>query len=211
MKAVVVGATGLVGEALLAELARQGIPAAAIARRPGPAQLGIQWRVADLARLTAKDIPDDATVALCALGTTIKAAGSQEAFRAVDHGLVLTFAKACHSAGIQTFVVVSAAGANAKSRVFYSLVKGEMERDLAGLGFASLTVLHPGLLLGERKESRPLERLAIQVTRALRPILPAAARGVEAAAVAHHMVLRAKAATPGIHVVSNGALRRPGG
>lgn len=210
MKAIVVGATGLVGEALVAELARQGAAAIAFARRPGLSRIGVEWRTLDLAKLTAKDIPPDATVALCALGTTIKAAGSQEAFRAVDHGLVVTFAKACRAAGIGTLVVVSAAGADAKSRVFYSRVKGDMERDLQGLGFTSLTLLRPGLLLGDRAEPRPLERLAIRVTRTLRPILPGAARGVEATAVARAMVVSARAAAPGFHALSNGDIQRLG-
>lgn len=208
MHAVVVGATGLVGKALLAELTRQGVATTALARRAGPEP--VTWRVTDLATLRADDLPAGATAAFCALGTTIKAAGSQDAFRAVDHGLVLMFARACAAAGIGTFVVVSAAGANPSSRVFYSRVKGDMERDLRGLGFASLTILRPGLLLGERGERRPWERLAIQVTRALRPLLPGAARGVRADAVARALVASARQATPGVHVLDNAAIQHRG-
>lgn len=208
MHAVVAGATGLVGQALLAELVRQGIPTTALARRVGTAPA--TWRRTDLAALGPGDVPPTATMAFCALGTTIKAAGSQDAFRAVDHGMVLSFARACHAAGINTFAVVSAAGANPRSRVFYSRVKGEMERDLQAVGFGSLTILRPGLLIGDRTEPRPMERLAIVVTRALRPLLPGAARGVSSQAVSRALLASTRQATPGVHVLDNAAIQKLG-
>lgn len=98
-------------------------------------------------------------VAMCSLGTTIRQAGSQEAFREVDFDAVLAFARTAKAAQAQRFVVVSSAGADPKSKNFYLRTKGEMEEALAGVGFASLDILQPSLLLGWRGEIRPLELL----------------------------------------------------
>lgn len=100
-----------------------------------------------------------ADAAVCALGTTIAAAGSRDAFYAVDHDAVLQFAGASRAAGINRFLVVTAVGADPRARVFYSRVKGETERDLAALRFVRLDIAQPGLLLGSRKEQRPVERI----------------------------------------------------
>lgn len=201
--AVVAGGTGLVGGRLLERLSGRGLPTVAFARRQGASLPGVTWRVTDLAALDAAQVPPGTSAAFCCLGTTIKAAGSQEAFRAVDQGLVLAFARACRAAGVPTFVAVSAAGADASARIFYSRVKGEVERDLALLGFPSLTLLRPSLLLGERAERRPAERAAIGAARALSPLLPKAWRGVEASAVAQALVAAAEEAHPGVRIVGN--------
>lgn len=100
-----------------------------------------------------------ADVAVCALGTTIKQAGSQSAFRAVDYDAVLAFAQFAKRIGVQHFIVVSAIGAHPQSMSFYSRVKGEVEQALAGLGFEQLSIIQPSLLLGARAESRPMEKL----------------------------------------------------
>ena len=97
--------------------------------------------------------------ALCALGTTIRQAGSQEAFRQADIDAVLAFARTAKAAQVQRFVVVSSAGADKTSKNFYLRTKGEMEEALQGLGFPSLDILQPSLLLGWRGEIRPLELL----------------------------------------------------
>ena len=211
MRAVVAGGTGLVGGHLLADLSAQGVPAVALARRAGQALPGIAWAVTDLAAMTAAQVPAGTTVAFCCLGTTIKVAGSQDAFRAVDHGLVLAFAKACRAAGVPTFAAVSAAGADASSRIFYSRVKGETERDLARLGFPSLAIVRPSLILGERAQRRPLERAAIGAFRALGPVLPRSVRGVPATAVARALLAAAEEARPGVRIVGNAEIVRLGG
>ena len=203
MQAIVAGGTGLVGDHLLARLSAQGVPTIALARREGVARPHVAWRVADLAKLTAADIPSDTDAAFCCLGTTIKVAGSQAAFRAVDHGLVLAFARACRAAGVPTFAAVSAAGADASSRIFYSRVKGEVEADLAALGFPSLALLRPSLLLGERAQRRPMERAAIAAARVVSPVLPKAWRGISASAVAGALLAVAAEAHPGVRIVGN--------
>lgn len=210
MHAVVAGGTGLVGAHLLAQLSVRGVPTTSLARRGGATLPHVEWRITDLARLTAADIPAGTDVALCCLGTTIKAAGSQEAFRAVDQGLVVAFARACRDAGVPTFAAVSAAGADASSRIFYSRVKGEVEADLGMLGFTSLVLLRPSLLLGERAQRRPLERAAIGAARALSPVLPKAWRGVEAATVALALLAAADEARPGVRLVDNAEIIQVG-
>lgn len=195
------GGTGLVGSHLLGELSRRGLPTRAVARRQGPALDGVEWLVQDLGALTATDVPTGTDAAFCCLGTTIKAAGSQAEFQRVDHDLVLAFAKACRDAGVPQLHVVSAAGADPSSRIFYSRVKGEIERDLQALGFPTLGLYRPSLLDGERAQPRTGERIGLAVARALRPLLPAGTRPVPAAVVARAMLARAQAGEPGAVVV----------
>jgi uncharacterized protein YbjT (DUF2867 family) len=205
--AVVVGGTGLVGRALLAELAADASfgRVTALARRPAEVPPRVEARVLDLATLEPEEMPP-ADAGFCCLGTTIKVAGSQEAFHAVDHGLVLRFARACHDSGVSSFHVVSALGADPGSRVFYNRVKGEMERDVAALGFPTLCVYRPSLLLGERQEKRPGERVGTAFAKALRPLIPATYRGVQAEVVARAMARHAKEGHPGANVHESGAL-----
>jgi uncharacterized protein YbjT (DUF2867 family) len=109
--------------------------------------------------------------ALCCLGTTIRQAGSERAFREVDFDAVLAFARTAKAAQAQRFVVVSSAGADPKSKNFYLRTKGEMEEALVGVGFTSLDILQPGLLLGWRREIRPLELLGAALAPLVNPFL----------------------------------------
>ena len=143
--------------------------------------------------------------AFCCLGTTIKKAGSQEAFRAVDQDAVVAFAKAAKAKGAKVFVHVSSLGADAHARSFYSLVKGQTEAALEALGFESVYALRPSLLDGERAESRPLERVGLAFARALAPVL-GKYRPTAAVAVARTMVAKAAARAPGAHVIEAGAI-----
>ena len=108
----------------------------------------------------------------CCLGTTIKKAGTQEAFRAVDYQLPLLLAKQFKSLGGQHFIVISAQGADEKSKIFYNRVKGEMERELITLKLPKLTIVRPSLLLGDRKESRPGEAIGRFISPLLIPLMP---------------------------------------
>jgi uncharacterized protein YbjT (DUF2867 family) len=109
--------------------------------------------------------------AFCCLGTTIKDAGSREAFRAVDHAAVLAFAWAAQRAGAQRFFVVSALGADPASRVFYNRVKGETDAALEILGFSTLGIFRPSLLLGRRERPRLGERLMAAVLWIAEPMM----------------------------------------
>jgi uncharacterized protein YbjT (DUF2867 family) len=155
------GATGLVGSRVLALL-----PDAVPVGRRATGRAG--EIVADFAALPP--LPP-AEVAICALGTTIRAAGSQAAFRAVDHDAVLAFARAAQTAGVSRLIVVTAVGADPGSSVFYSRVKGEVERDLTSLGFARLDIIQPGLILGPRLERRPVEAFFQAAMPVLNPLL----------------------------------------
>jgi uncharacterized protein YbjT (DUF2867 family) len=138
----------------------------------------------------------------CALGTTIKVAGSKEAFRRVDFEYPLAVAQAAVAAGAQRYVVVSAVGADAKSGVFYNRVKGELEAALGPLAFPrGLRILHPSLLLGERTESRAGEEVASVLMRATGPLFAGPLkkyRAITAEAVARALVSAAKSDGAGV-------------
>jgi len=211
--ALVAGASGLVGGLLLDTLLESPLyrEVCSLGRRPVSKQHPrLTQRTVDFARLEAEALPasDDA---FCCLGTTIKKAGSQEAFRAVDHDAVLAFAKAARKSGARRFLVVTALGADSRSRVFYNRVKGEAEEALKGVGFETLVILRPSLLLGDRAESRPGERAAIVVSRALGPLLrPFGGRPIEARTVARAMLSLARDATAGTRVALSGELQELG-
>ncbi len=209
----IAGASGLVGSELLRMLLADGDYSAVISM--GRRALGFQnakltERVVDFAILDVGGLaaPD---VAFCTLGTTIGKAGSQAAFRAVDHGAVLAFAQAARAAGAKTFAIVSSLGADAKSRIFYSRVKGETEADLRALGFPSLAIAQPSLLLGDRRESRPAERFMIGASRALSGLLqPFASRPIEARVVARALLAVARSPAAGAVLYPSGQLQTLG-
>jgi len=147
--------------------------------------------------MAALDAPE---AAFCCLGTTIKKAGSPEAFRAVDHGAVVGFANAARKRGARVFLHVTALGADARSSALYNRVKGEVEAAVAALGFDSVYTFRPSILDGEREESRPLERVGLAVGRALGPLL-GKYRPTRAQAVAAAMVASCKQPEPGVHVI----------
>jgi uncharacterized protein YbjT (DUF2867 family) len=211
--ALVAGASGLVGGLLLDALLEDSRyrEVHSLGRRPLPRQHPkLVQHTVDFARLGGETLPPSQD-AFCCLGTTIKKAGSQEAFRAVDHDAVLAFASAAKKAGVQRFLVVTALGADARSRVFYNRVKGEAEEALKAMGFGSLVILQPSLLLGDRAESRPGERVAIVASRVLAPLLrPLASRPIEARTVARAMVALAHSAPPGVKVAPSGELQQLG-
>jgi uncharacterized protein YbjT (DUF2867 family) len=111
------------------------------------------------------------TAAFCCLGTTIKSAGSREAFRRVDYDYPLMFATAALQAGASTFLLVSAIGANTESRMFYSRVKGDVEQAIGALPFEAVHIARPSLLLGKRREFRLGERLFVPLASSLWPLL----------------------------------------
>ncbi len=217
MITLLAGGTGLVGRELLQQLLAAPDTRAvhALARRlpaaPSP-DARLHWLKVDFAALPALPAAD---TALCALGTTIKVAGSQAAFRAVDFDAVIAFARAARKAGVRRFGVVSALGASAGSKTFYNRVKGETEAALATLGFESLVIARPSLLLGHRAElgqpARPGERLAEVLTRPLGGLIPKAWRPIEAATVARALRMALLESPPGVRFVESGELQTLGG
>ena len=210
--ALLAGATGLIGRAVAAQWAATVPPPARLhllVRRAEPAGARQMVQVVDFAQLPA--LPP-ARTAFCCLGTTIKTAGSKAAFRAVDHTAVLAYARAAQAAGVQCFAVVSALGADARSGTFYNRVKGEMEAELATLGFAQLVIARPSLLSGDRaalaQAPRLGERLALALTAPLAPLIPKAWRPIEADTVARALLrATADANTRGVRVLESAALQ----
>jgi uncharacterized protein YbjT (DUF2867 family) len=202
------GGSGLVGGELLRLLLADPSFAkvVSVGRRTLPladAKL-VQAKVdfADAGSFEALVAPD---VAFACLGTTIKKAGSQEAFRAVDQHAVVSFAKAAKAKGARVFVHVSSLGASPRASSFYSRVKGETEAELEKLGFESVCALRPSILDGDRAESRPLERVGLAFARALGPVL-GKYRPTAVSAVARTMIAKAKAPERGAQVIEADAI-----
>jgi len=172
--ALLAGASGLVGTCALDALL--GAPdfgrVFAVTRRPlGREHSRLANRIVQFERLEAQLKGITCHVALCALGTTIRQAGSQTDFRQVDLDYVLAFARAAKAAQAQRFVVISSVGADADSKTFYLRTKGEVEEALAALDFVSLDILQPSLLLGWRNQMRPLELVLRVVMPLVNPFL----------------------------------------
>lgn len=208
MKLLLIGSTGLVGHHVLDQaLADPRVTeVVSIARRPLPAHPKLLSAVADFDRLPPEADWWRADAVICTLGTTLRAAGSEAAFRKVDHDYPLAVARLARQHGTPAYVLNSAIGADASSRFFYNRVKGEVERDLAGLGFASLTLVQPGLIGGRRTEFRLGERAAIGTLTLLDPLLPRRWRINPASTIAQAMLEAAINASPGMHVITSDQL-----
>lgn len=144
-----------------------------------------------------------ADAAVCTLGTTLRKAGSQAAFRHVDVDLVAAMAALARRHGTPAFALNSSLDADARARNFYLRCKGEAEDAVRALGFASLTLVRPSLIDGDRAESRPLERLGIVAAGVLRPLIPARYRMVAAGDIARCLLEHALRARPGECVIES--------
>ncbi len=200
--ALIAGASGLVGSFLLPQLLESSEydRVIAVGRRPlastHPKLVQVTVDFTALEKV-AEDLGCDD--AFCCLGTTIKRAGSQEAFRAVDHGAVLAFAWAARRGDARRFFLVSSLGAGASSRVFYHRVKGETEEALEVLDFETLGIFRPSLLLGPRREFRLGERISAAILWLAEPMLLGRLRQYRAisAEVVARAMLRCSFGRPG--------------
>ncbi len=202
------GATGLVGRECVRVLSNDVTVALvrALVRHPLPPEnVGARVRECrtDFDQLHNHQDWFQVDWVFCALGTTMRAAGSPEAFRRVDYEYPLAIAKLALSRGASHFLLVSAIGANPRSTFFYNRVKGELEDAVRALGYRSLTIARPSLLLGKRQEWRFGEELA----KHLGWILPSRWRPVHASQVAAALVRAAHASVPGVQILENAALR----
>lgn len=207
MKAAVAGSTGFIGSLLIDFLKDDSSfdEVQVLSRRPLELSDKFKVIVGDLSE--PKFDPLD--VAFCALGTTMATAGSKEAFYHVDHDLVLAFAEAAKNVGATTFVLVSSVGADASSSNFYLKVKGETERDLESIGFHSLIILRPSMLMGERKEFRFGELVGKGVMSVVNPLMIgglAKYRGIQGKTVARAMLKLGKESVPGVHALQGNEL-----
>jgi len=161
--ALIAGASGLVGSELLQLLLNGNDYDKVIAFVRRPMEFShprLIQEIVDFKRLTEFSPAIAVTDVFCTLGTTIKKAGSQEAFRNVDHDYVVGMGKLSERIGVQQFLVVSSMGADASSRIFYNRVKGEMEMAVQQLNIPSIFIFRPSLLIGKRSEFRLGERIA---------------------------------------------------
>lgn len=204
------GATGLVGRELLRGLLDDsGVAAVHSLGRRAPPLEHAKLHAHRLDLTAPGELPPLDEVYL-ALGTTIRAAGSQAAFRAVDFDANLAVARAAHQAGARRAGLVSAMGADAGSRIFYNAVKGELENALADLGFDGLIIARPSLLQGDRQALgqpvRPAERVGQSMGRILAPFLPANYRPIAATEVARALLARVPQAD-GVEWLLSGAMQ----
>jgi uncharacterized protein YbjT (DUF2867 family) len=211
--ALLAGATGLVGHALLALLldSPRYAQVHVLLRRAAPALPAsgkMNPLIVDFDRLPALPPVDDAFIGL---GTTIKVAGSQAAFRRVDFDAVVNTARAARDAGAKRIVVVSALGADADSRVFYNRVKGEMQQAVSALCAESVVFVQPSLLVGDREAlGQPARAGEGWALRLLRPVLgwvPRGVRPIAAEDVARAMLQAAENAKPGTRIVSSAEMQ----
>ena len=208
-RALLLGASGLVGRQVLSALlddAAYGRVHAWVRRPLVRAHDKLVQQVVDFEHLERVETPAVDAV-FCCLGTTLKLAGSQGAFRRVDHDHILACARAARAAGAGHFLLVSAIGADARSRVFYSLVKGETEAAVCARGYPSVTRVRPSFLAGARAEWRPGERLAIAVLSPLSFLVPARYRPVADIAVARALVDAAARGRPGVEIIESDRLQ----
>lgn len=191
MKLLILGGTGLVGQ----QLVTQALAHKDVSQVTAPTRTALAPHpklcnpIVDYARLPQNADWWQADAALCALGTTIKIAGSKTAFSRIDHDYVIAAASVAKAAGTRHFVYNSALGANADAGSFYLQVKGQVENDLRALGFSALTIVRPSLLSGgTRKDKRPAEAIAIVLSRLFGWLIPRRYRAVDVADVAAAML-----------------------
>jgi uncharacterized protein YbjT (DUF2867 family) len=209
--ALIAGATGLVGGQLLRVLLEKPEYAkvTALVRRPLPlSDSRLEQRVIDFDHLEEQTDAFQVDDVFCCLGTTIKKAGSQPAFRKVDFEYPLSMAKLAKAQGARRFLLVSAMGADARSAIFYNRVKGEVEAAIAALQLPSFQVFRPSLLLGERPEVRFGERVAVALSPIISPLMPARVKPIQAADVALAMWAGAQRDPNGTEIHLNDELLR---
>ena len=211
--ALLAGSTGLVGRELLALLleSRDYATVHALVRRTSPhidAAPRLRIHEVDFAQLPVLPPVDDVFIAL---GTTIKAAGSLAAFRQVDFDCVVNVARIARAQGASRLGVVSAMGANAASRVFYSRVKGEMETEIVRLGYDAVVIAQPSLLLGDRAAlGQPARRGELWAARLFGPlafVVPRDLRPIPSRAVAAALLAGVRDARSGVRVLKSAEIR----
>lgn len=210
--ALVLGATGLVGRHLLEQLLddpRYG-QVVAFSRRPLPVQHAkLRVELIDFDHPPAGKLRGDEL--FCALGTTIRKAGSQEAQYRIDCTYPYELGKLARQNGVERYLLVSSIGADARSGNFYLRTKGDLEEKLKNLDFPSLAIARPSFLLGAREEFRLGEKIGIIFARLISPLLIGPLRkyrGIQAAQVARALIILANSDHHGIQILESDALSR---
>ena len=214
--ALVVGASGLIGSHLMRLLLADPVYSrvTALVRKPlGLHHLKLTECIVDFDQLERHCDAVQGEDVFCCLGTTIKAAGSREAFRRVDFTYVAQTAALSNKNGSHQFLLISSLGADAHSRIFYNRVKGEVEQAVSRLPFEAVKIFRPSLLLGERKESRAGESFATVLMKAVSIILIGKLRkyrGIEAQTVAKAMIRAAKEQRQGFEAIESDQIEMAG-
>ncbi|RAJ95605.1 uncharacterized protein YbjT (DUF2867 family) [Larkinella arboricola] len=206
--ALVVGATGLVGNALTHRL----LDSSAYEKVKVLVRHSLGWQHPRLQEIQYDfEHPNGLLVQaddiFCCLGTTMKKAGSREAFKKVDYQYPLDIAKRALVNQAQQFMLVSSMGADPRSSFFYSRVKGDLERDLKALNYPALLIFRPSLLVGDRKEFRLGERISEGLMKVLNPLIPSKYKAVRAESVANAMYQKAQAELSGTHIFESDQLQ----
>ena len=211
MKTVLIfGSTGQVGQALL-QLALQHPDISCVVaptRRPLPPHAKLDNPLIDFEALPENAAWWKTDLTLCALGTTLRQAKSKAGFYRVDHDYVLAAAELVRRAGTSTFGFVSSLGADGSSRLFYLKVKGETEQALGTLGFVSLVIARPSLLIGgARASARHLEAFGLFFGKHLASLLPRRYRSITTHQVAKSLLEACLAESAGLNVIESEQLQ----
>lgn len=208
LKAVVAGATGLIGTHLVESVLEKGDKNSVVVvgrRSYNPDNPRIENIKSDFSDLLSLSLPKD-SVWFCCLGTTIKKAGSKQRFKEVDRDMVVSFAEAAYKNNAKSFHMVSALGASTESSIFYSRVKGEAEERVLSLGLASTYIYRPSFILGDRSEFRLGEEIGKVLIKVLEPLMQGRLRkyrGIHARDIAIGMMQSASNAEKGVHVMDS--------
>lgn len=208
MEAIVVGSTGLIGSELLKLLDKdQSFTkiTALVRKKTATVSTKLIEVEVDFGSLPA-DLFEKQDVVFCCLGTTIKKAGSKEAFRKVDYEYPLLTAKIAKEKGVEQFAIVTAMGSNPQSKIFYNNVKGDIENALKNINFESLGIFRPSMLLGNRAEVRTGERIGQAVMKLFSWVIPKNYKAIQAKSVAIAMVNFAKKKQKGNIIIQNGEM-----
>lgn len=208
VRILLVGATGAVGSAVLElALAHRGVAqvTAPTRRALTRTHARLDNPVVDFSHL-ADDAPLwQCDAVICTLGTTIRIAGSQDAFARIDRDLPIAVGRNARAAGATRYALNSSLGASPRGN-FYLRTKAEAEQGIIDLGFGSTTIVRPSLIDAEREQSRPAEHLGILAARLFKPVIPARYRAVTPVQIATALLSGVIKGAPGVHVVESDAL-----
>lgn len=206
MKILILGATGVTGKAVLARALGDARVCQVIAptrRSLSPHPKLVNPVASELDQLLPQADAWNVDAVICAMGTTIGKAGSKAAFRHVDYELPIAFSERAHRNGAEVIALVSSPGASLSIPLFYCRTKGEVERDIKGIGFQSVTIVRPGMIGGEREEFRLAERIVMPIATLLHPLLPHGLRVNPAGNIARVLVESILEKRPGVRMVTS--------
>ena len=208
MKLILVGSTGLVGSEVIKLALENSKITQVVSFTRSPLQIHTKLKniIVDFENLPQDPHLWKADAVICTLGTTIKAAGSKEAFKKIDHDYVINVTKLSHQAGTQAFIYNSAKGADASSFIFYTKIKGMIEKSIIGMGFNSVVIVRPGIIGGARKEHRAAEEIIKSLTETFTFALPKAWQINPAHQIAKKMIEAALSPSPGVTFIESDQL-----